>query len=224
MAQSLNQVIKSAQNLGYSIDTRPYKLNIIGVRNSAATDQQKFDDEIAYFYYDNKGQLVGKVAPATTDPSTYFLENPMNTKGAAILKSGQYKDSWIIGLHRGAYSALVQSKPVTTIRDNDRNAYINYFAPTTTGLYGINIHRSSKGKDNVAVIGKDSAGCQVFRDEKDFNAMMDMAKVSRSKYGNNFTYTLIDERDVVKLRNTTILIAGIGIVAFSIYLFFKKKK
>lgn len=224
MAQTLNDIIRTAEKKGYTIDKRPFKLNLIGVRNSAATDQKKFDDQIAYFYYDNNGTLVGKVATATTDPSTYFLNQPMNPQGAAILQAGEYKDTWKIGLHRGSYKALVQSKPVTVIRDNDRNAYINYFAPTTTGLYGINIHRASLTKNNVTEIGRDSAGCQVFQNASDFNSMMGMAETSQSKYGNNFSYILIDERDTLKLRNTTLLVIGIGILGYAAYLFFKKQK
>ena len=148
---TLQQIIKTAESKGYTIDKRPFKLNLIGVRNSKATNQKTFDDQIAYFYYDNNGQLRGKVSVGTTDPSTYWLNNPMNVKGAAVLKSGEYKDSYAIGLHKGLYTALVQVKPVTTIRDDDRNALINYFAPTTTGLYGINIHRATLNKANKAV-------------------------------------------------------------------------
>jgi hypothetical protein len=146
----------------------------------------------------------------------------MNVKGAAVLKSGEYKDAYAIGLHRGQYTALVQVKPVTTIRDNDRNAIINYFAPTTTGLYGINIHRATLNKQNKAVIGQDSAGCQVFRDVADYNEMIDLAKKSREKYGNKFSYILIDELDEIKFRNTSILFLGLGLVSFSLYYFFKK--
>jgi hypothetical protein len=224
MQNNLNSIIKSAEKLGYQIDKRPNKLNVIGVRNSKATSQDKFDDLLAYFTYDANGNLVGKVVAGTTDPSTYFLRSPINAKGAAILKSGQYKDAYQIGLHRGQYEALVQRKPVTVIRDDDRNALINYFAPTQTGLYGINIHKSTKGKNNEDIIGADSAGCQVFRNIPDFMDMMRLAQTSRKKYGNTFTYTLIDERDTLKFRNTTLsLIVGIGLLAFSGYLFTKKK-
>ena len=222
MAQTLNEIIATAQSKGYTIDKRPYKLNLIGVRNSAATDQQKFDDQIAYFYYDNNGKLIGKVATGTTDPSTYFLNVPMNPKGAAILQSGEYKDTWGIGLHRGSYKALVQNKPVTVIRDNDRNSYINYFAPTQTGLFGINIHRASLSKNNVTEIGQDSAGCQVFQNASDFNSMMGMAETSRSKYGNKFSYILIDQRDTIKFRNTALLIVGLGLLGYATYLLLKK--
>lgn len=219
---TLQQIIKTAESKGYTIDKRPFKLNLIGVRNQKATNQNTFDDQIAYFYYDNNGQLRGKVSVGTTDPSTYWLNNPMNVKGAAVLKSGEYKDAYAIGLHRGQYTALVQVKPVTTIRDNDRNALINYFAPTTTGLYGINIHRATLNKANKAVIGQDSAGCQVFRDVADYNEMIDLAKKSREKYGNKFSYILIDELDDIKLRNTGLLVAGLGLIGFSLYYFFKK--
>jgi hypothetical protein len=219
VAKTLSDIIKSAEKLGYSIDKRPNKLNIIGVRNSFATSQDKFDDQIAYFYYDENGKLVGKVVPATTDPSTLWLKDPMNKKGAAVLKSGEYKDAYALGLHRGGYEALVQVKPVTVIRDDDRNALINYLSDTQTGLFGINIHKSSKGKNNEDIIGSDSAGCQVFRNIPDFMDMMRLAQTSRKKYGNKFSYILIDERDTLKFRNTVLLVAGIVLVVTSAYLF-----
>lgn len=225
MEKKLTDIIKSAERLGYTIDKRPNKLNIIGVRNSKATSQDKFDDLLAYFIYDNNGKLVGRVVSGTTDPSTSFLKSPINLKGAAILKSGQYKDAYQLGLHRNKYEALVQRKPVEVIRDNDRNALINYLAPTQTGLYGINIHKSTKGKNNEDIIGLDSAGCQVFRNIRDFEDMMQLARISKNKYGNNFTYTLLDDRDLLKFANTTILlVAGIGLVGLSVYLFIKKSK
>jgi hypothetical protein len=102
---------------------------------------------------------------------------------------------------------------------------INYFAPTQTGLYGINIHKSTKGKNNEDIIGIDSAGCQVFRNIPDFMDMMRMAQVSRGKYGNSFTYTLIDGRDTIKFRNTTLsFIIGFGLLTLASYLYIKKSK
>lgn len=214
--ERLQQIISSAKSKGYRIDTRPFALNLIGVRNVNATDQKSFDDEIAYFYYDPNGAVVGKVAPATTDPSVFYLENPLAQNGTGILKSGQYIDTWSIGMHKGKYEALVQNlQPVTTIRDNDRNAYINYLAPTTTGFYGINIHRATRGKGDIRIIDKDSAGCQVFRDEEDFDQMMNYAKNSRTKYGNKFSYILIDKRDTLKFLNTAAL--GLALIGAGWY-------
>lgn len=223
MEYSLKNIIKSANAKGYVIYDKPYKLNIVGVRNSNPVNQDKFDDVIAFFYYDDKGRLIGKVAPATTDPSTFFLKNPVTSKGAAILKGGQYINSHIIGIHRGKYTALVQRGNVTVIRDNDRDGYTNFGNQTETGIYGINIHRASRGKNNVAVIDKDSAGCQVFQNESDFNEMMQMAEKSRQVNGNQFTYTLLDERDYIRKRNTWIVVTAIALAMIGSVTFLYKK-
>lgn len=223
MATTLQDIVKSLKAQGYVVYTQPYKLNVVGIRSADETSLY-FNDKIAFFWYDDQGRLTGKIAPATTDPSVYYLrDNPMNPRGTAILKSGQYIDAYKIGSHRGNYTALVQSKPVTVIRDNDRNDLLNFFAETQTGLFGINIHRSSYGKANSLVIGPDSAGCQVFQNPEDFLQMMSAAQTSSSKYGNNFTYTLLDERDVYKkLRNFSLL--GVGLILFGVggYIFYRK--
>jgi hypothetical protein len=217
MLQSLQDIIQRAKSLGYTIYTNPYKLNIIGIRSANKTDQTKFDDRIAYFTYDNNGKLIGKIASATTDPSTTYLEKPINLNGTAILKSGEYKDAYKIGLHRGKYQAVVQNKPVTVIRDNDRNAIINYFGKTDTGMFGINIHRATIGKNNEFLIDKDSAGCQVFQKVADFNDFMLMANKSKEVNGNSFSYILLDEIDKVKFVNTTLLVVGLLFFSIGVY-------
>lgn len=224
---TLKQIEQTLLNKGYLVYNQPNKLNVVGIRTQSNTSSTTFDDYIAYFYYDENGRLIGKVAPATTDPSVYYLrDNPMVSNGTAILKSGQYKDAYVIGTHADKYTALVQrGGPVTVIRDNDRNDLLNFFADTQTGYFGINIHRASRGKNNTNVIGPDSAGCQVFRDEADFNEMMRLAQVSKAKYGNKFTYTLIDEIDNIKVkRNVGLLLGGIGLIGFGIYYYLKVRK
>jgi hypothetical protein len=226
---TIKNVIDQLVREGYNIDKRPSALNIVGIRNNKPVSPSEFDDLIVFFYYDKDGKVKGSICPATTDPSVDYLRNPLSEAkklgGTAILKSGQYVDTYEIGYHKGEYLALVQRlRPVTVIRDDDRDAFINYLAPTTTGFYGINIHRASKGKNNEKIIGLDSAGCQVFRDEKDFDEMMVLASRHRSLYGNKFTYTLIDLRDAIKFRNTTIFVIVGLLVAYSGYLYYKFKK
>lgn len=219
---TLEDIISLVKSQGYEIDTTPYKLNLVGVRDTANTEPILFQDEIAYFYYDQNGKLIGNVARGTTSPSVYFLENPMNSGGAAILKQGQYKNAYAIGLHRGKYKALVQVKPVTVMRDADRNSYLNFYAPTTTGLYGINIHKATI-KNNQAEIGTDSAGCQVFMNIDDFNNMMSMAETSRSKNGNTFTYTLIDKKQIIKKR-LDLAVVGAILIGLTGYIYYLRKK
>lgn len=220
---TLNDIVKTLEKRGYIVYKEPYRLNLVGIRSPQVTSEY-FDDKIAYFYYDNNGMLIGKICPATTDPSVYYLQdNPMNPKGTAILKSGQYVDCYEIGRHKGKYQALVQSKPVIVIRDSDRNNLLNFFAETQTGNFGINIHKSSSGKKDQLEIGLDSAGCQVFQKPEDFLEMMRAAFASKSRYGNRFTYTLIDERDIYKkLRNLSLLGLGLVLVGLGGYLYYRK--
>jgi hypothetical protein len=219
---NLEDIISLVKSQGYEVDTTPYKLNVVGIRDTANTEPILFQDEIAYFYYDQNGNLVGNVARGTTSPSVYYLENPMNIGGAAILKQGQYKNAYAIGLHRGKYKALVQVKPVTVMRDKDRNSYLDFFAPTQTGLYGINIHKATI-KNNQAEIGRDSAGCQVFMNINDYNDMMKMAETSRIKNGNTFTYTLIDKKQILKKRLNLAAVGGI-LIGLTGYIYYLRKK
>lgn len=220
--KTLEDIIRAMRSKGYVVNTEPFKLNVVGVRNSNVTQDDTFDDVIAFFYYDDKGSLVGKIAQGTTDPSIKFLKNPSVGSGTAILKAGQYVDTYAIDMHNGKYEALCQRlKPVTVMRDDDRNSYLNLLAPTTTGMYGINIHRAAVGENMPNKIGPYSAGCQVLRNEKDFQLMMDMARKSRAIHGNKFTYTLLDERDL--LRNTNTILLGLGILIGAYYLYNKSK-
>jgi len=49
-----------------------------------------------------------------------------------------------------------------------------------------------------------------------------LAKISKAKYGNTFSYILIDERDTIKTINTTLLI-GIALIGISYYLYKKSR-
>jgi hypothetical protein len=196
----------------FEIYTRPFELNIVGIRADSVIPN-RFDDEIHIFYKNNTNQWIHYIFPATTDPGTYWLKSPMHMQGTAILMQGQYKDAYQIGLHRGKYYALVQRKPVTVIRDYDRNAILDFQnGAKDTGLFGVNIHRASiygTTKD----VDKYSAGCQVFSNINDFNLFMQLCEKHRTLYDNSFTYTLIDKRAIARWEKKAIAISigGIGI-------------
>jgi hypothetical protein len=191
--KKIRNLIATLKLKGYVVKERPYELNIVGVRNDS-TVPNKFDDFIYVFWKDDKGNWQGKYYTATTDAGTYWLLNPMSNLGAALLKEGQYKNSHKIGLHKGQYKALVQQNPVTVIRDYDRNAILDFNnGREETGIFGINIHRAG-ASGNTVDVGKWSAGCQVFQNADNFANFLELAEKSNKLYGNNFTYTLIDER------------------------------
>jgi len=191
----MNTIQDALQKKGYKIFMRPFELNIVGVR-SDSTKPNAFDDTIYVFYVDKEGKLIQQKFQATTDPGTYWLQNPMNPQGTAILKQGQYIGSHAMGLHRGKYMALVQQRPVTVMRDYDRNAILDFNnGREDTGLFGINIHRASE-TGTTKVVDHYSAGCQVFASVTDFILFMSLCERHKGLYGNSFTYTLIDERAI----------------------------
>jgi hypothetical protein len=196
---NIRGLIRQLKKKNYKVFERPYELNIVGIRANT-TKADKFDDLIYVFWKDSKKKWQGKAYPATTDPGTYWLKNPMHPKGSAILKEGQYIDTWIKRLHPstnkgyGQYMALGEEKPVTVYRDYDRNAILDFYNGNEhTGNFGINIHRASVNGDNKT-IKRNSAGCQVFQNANDFAEFMKMVDKQKDLYGNKFTYTLIDER------------------------------
>ena len=200
--------LMKAQN--YKINTRPYEVNIVGVR-STSTIPNKFDDRLYIFWKDDKGNWEGHDYAITSDPGTYWLKKPMNVDGTAILKEGQWE--YKIGSHRG-YRALNQRGKVTVIRDYDRNAVLDFNnGKETTGYFGINIHKASATGTSTNV-DKWSAGCQVFANSEDFADFMNLVQRSVDKYGNDtIYYTLVDERAFARSLKRYFVY---GIIAFGV--------
>ena len=168
-----------------------HDLNIVGIRSVAKPD--RFDDCISVFSM-HGGEWLFWSFPATTDPGVAYLKNPINKSGTAILAPGQYRSAYRIGKHRGKYDALIQSRPVTVFRDGNMDGHIDPWRNAETGIYGINIHMSTAGEADF--VGKHSAGCQVFKNGHDFEIFMAMARAGAAKFGNAFTYTLLEEVDL----------------------------
>ena len=180
---------------GYALYTEPYRLNIVGLRSESIVPN-RFDDEIHVFYVKSDGSWNYHIWAATTDPGTFWLNNPVYEQGTAILAQGQYQNSYAIGKHKGLYEALVQTKPVTVIRDYDRDALLDFYnGEKQTGNFGINIHRA-ESTGSTKQINKYSAGCQVFQNAHDFEQFMTLCEQHRKLYGNSFTYALVDFRSM----------------------------
>jgi len=174
--------------LNYVFYEEPFKMNIVGLRRIINTNN--FDDVLYVAFKDDYQNVYLEDYYITTDPGRSSLMNPKNRHGTAILKEGQYVDTYAIDYHRGNYLALCQRLgPVTVYRDIDRDAELDLNNSTTeTGFFGINIHKA--GVLSKLVDGW-SAGCQVFADENDFKAFMKLCKTHSKRHGNKFTYTLL---------------------------------
>lgn len=198
MNYSRIQIEKAVKAKGYKwFETGDYNLNIVGVRNCSTNNQitNKFDDVITLSYkIDNI--WYSHCWEATTDPGKHWAENLLDPNGVAILVPGQYSGSHVIGMHQGKYEALKQAKPLKVYRDKDKDKEYDLIKENIKeGIYGINIHRASENGTSTQ-IDKWSAGCQVIANNKNFDKLMEVANESSGEWGNSFTYTLLESKDI----------------------------
>ena len=177
-----------------------YDVNIIGVRNSDTHGKvtNAFDDCVTISFKED-GEWKFYCYQATTDPGSHWEKNLLNTKGVAILKPGQYRGSHKLRLHQGKYLALGQQKPVKVYRDNNRDGKYDLLEENIDeGIFGINIHRATGRAGGKSVqVDKWSAGCQVIADNDDWHQFLDICQTAREKWGNSFSYTLLESKDIV---------------------------
>ncbi len=216
----LARTLTALRSKAYRIFQRPFELNIVGVR-ARSTTPNRFDDRLEVFYRSDQGAWHHHLFRITTDPGTFWLRSPMHPQGTAILAQGQYENAYQIGLHKGQYEALVQRAPVTILRDYDRNQVLRFLNGSRySGHFGINIHRASE-IGQTKTIDQYSAGCQVFERASDFEVFMQLCQRHRALYGNQFTYTLIDQRALAKATLRRVLIAAFALsLAGTLYLRF----
>jgi hypothetical protein len=199
MEFNISQVEKAVKSKGYKwFENGDYNLNIVGIRNSSTNNEitNKFDDLLTVSYKID-GVWYFHQWEATTDPGKHWTENLLNKDGVAILVPGQYSGSHKIDLHQGKYSALKQQKPLKVYRDNNKDGKYDMLEENIKeGIYGINIHRASATGTSTQ-IDKWSAGCQVIANNQNFDKLMELANKSKDKWGNSFTYTLIESKDIV---------------------------
>ena len=80
--------------LGHAVfEQGEYNLNIIGIR-SKDHQPNSFDDRICIVYRDEQGWIT-RTWECTTEPGKYWLENPSNVSGTAILVPGQYRSVYM---------------------------------------------------------------------------------------------------------------------------------
>lgn len=173
---------------GYKLYKKLGEINIVGYRFPDSRPNY-FDDILSVYYSIEDEDPIQFDFSITTYPGIPWLLNPMNKKGTAILKEGQYVDSYALGDFKG-YTALKQIKPVTVYRDYNKDLIFNKDPDTLdTGYFGIHIHR---GNIYSKVVGLTSAGCQVFKDRTEYKSFIDICESVKNTHNNRFTYTLVE--------------------------------
>ncbi|MBK9284057.1 MAG: hypothetical protein IPM51_07015 [Sphingobacteriaceae bacterium] len=151
-----------------------------------------------YNNYKNKERLI--IYVITTDPGVYYQTvRLLNAKGCAVMKPGQYVNCYRLGTHKTAdHKALVQTGgKVTVYRDNNKNGIAENLGVEETGYFGCNIHGAKKFT-KTDKIGAYSAGCQVFEDWYQKEEFVRICLQFKNANNNKFTYTLIEEKDLIK--------------------------
>lgn len=145
----------------------------------------------------NKERL--KIYVITTDPGIYYQTvKLLNTKGCAVMKPGQYINCYQLGKHKKTdHKALIQTGgKITVYRDNDKDGIAENLGVEETGFFGCNIHGAKKFT-KTDKIGAYSAGCQVFEDWNHKEEFIGICEQFKNATGNRFTYTLIEEKDLI---------------------------
>jgi len=185
---------------GYLLFKNPGEVNIwyIEGMNTDCTPNDnapnKFNDVRLVFSYEDKRPVIRGIWDATTEPGRYWTLNPMNPKGAARIKFGQYK-AWVTGIYHN-YEALIQSSPITVYRDLNKD-FVRTGDKEDTGMFGVHHHWGyDLSKDDL---GTSSAGCLVGRSTKGHKEFMVICKSDPRWIGNptfEFTATVIPYKDL----------------------------
>jgi hypothetical protein len=193
--------IKTLTEKGYVFfdNNIPLNLNIIGVRSKNRSGD-RYDDTMNVFYRNADLDWIVDSYPVTTDPGAKILRKPINKKGTAILVPGQYRSTYKVDIHGGSsrYLAVCQrGGPVKVWRDVNRDSNLDMDdSSIEEGMFGINMHKHGGPNEREFVNGS-SAGCQVFKNTKDFYEFLELCNKSADLYGNSFTYTLLEESDLM---------------------------
>jgi hypothetical protein len=170
-------------NESYKILEGDFLVNIVSIR-SYIQIANTFDDFLTVFYVDPKGtesyngkKWTYKAWQITTDPGKTALGSSgagsKNPLGSAIVAEGQYLGGYETGRHRASedwnnYTCVQNTRNILVYKDGDKDIWAE---KDTNKLYvytcGCNLHASGAyTKDNV--VDGWSAGCQVFKNPKDY--------------------------------------------------------
>ncbi|HEY9743981.1 MAG TPA: peptidoglycan-binding domain-containing protein [Coleofasciculaceae cyanobacterium] len=191
-----SRIIKYMKAKNYEIAIGSQQYNIVYVEGieaegSVNSDQPNYfnDRRMVIQILEGKPKIIGNW-DGTTEPGYYYTYNPVNTKGAARIKFGQYK-AWRVGIHYGGgaepHEALVQDGPITVHRDFNQDM-IRTGDKLDTGLFDINQHWGyDMPRNNISFA---SAGCLVGRTRQGHREFMQLIKQDK-RYQLNKQYMFL---------------------------------
>lgn len=181
-------ILDRVRSCGYLVfDGGAFDLNCVIVRATTRLAGPR-DDELHWVFRDSVGVWVDIVLPVMADPSPNHLLRPERREGCAILRAGQFRGMWALGLHHGR-PALVQVGPCAVWRDDTLDLTLDHdevpkdLGPTSAvGIFGINHHS-----------GTDSAGCVTADQEVVDVGRLLLAAQAAHGHGSSVTVTVLEE-------------------------------
>jgi len=211
-----NKIISAIIKKGYELKSKPYSLNIIGIRYQYESQNysNQFKDRIWAIWKNDSNQWESKSWAVSTIPGLYMSSRDNikmknwcknnRPKGLGILVPAQYKNIYkFYESEVPENQTKMKARPTfrsvgnqLAYRDkdwsSDKISFSNKNNPES-GNHGMFIHRGYPGGFNV---NNWSEGCQVFSRDSDFKDLCKLARIHIKKHGNIFNYTLIMSNDL----------------------------
>jgi hypothetical protein len=208
-AETVERTREALRKKGYAFfEAGDYNLNIIGVRNKQIFDN-KFSDRLILLYKVNGiwrtletawTTLAGTAGKGGEQNPLTAQETGTGVSGTAVIIPNQYRrvykfvDNYFLWL---SYPYFAQVNNMQYWRDNDKNGKITK-GKIYSGNYATNLHRMSNNNEPRTVINDMfvawSQGCNG-SPEPEYKKILPIVRESVKRYGDIFTYTLLDKED-----------------------------
>jgi len=216
-------ILQAMKDKNYVIETDPYKMNIVGVRNQYTGQpySNKFIDRMYLIYKAEKGGiwqyksfecstmpgLNTKVKQKHVDqgvPKAWLgkyksmksVFKYTRKKGLGIMAEGQIQNVYKMDKHLGERAMKIKTNQYAYRDQNWDSDNITYTYRDEGSWAAMYIHKAYNGTGVSKTVNNWSEGCQVFPSAKILNGFFDLCEQHKKRYDNKFHYTLMTSKDV----------------------------
>lgn len=202
MTRTYEQLKNALTKKGYSFFENNLSLNFIWERTSDDFTN-KFTDFLHIAYKEDGVNKVFTI-PATTKPGLKgSVLNPTTVEGitgTACIQPGQYKSAWQFRDTTKEFSSYPYFRQVAAInywRDGDKDTKLDRINEQKGKIFGTHWHKMSNiGTFGSGEVNNWSLGCMGAA-EPEFKKILPIVRKSVKLYGDKFTGTIIESKDII---------------------------